>query len=502
MTKPADVVDRIKLAPDAGLVKSLGANHTLESAIADIVDNSVDAQATRVSIRLLTRDDRLAQIEILDNGRGMNDESITKALTIGHQREYVETDLGHFGMGLKASSFAHSDVLTLWSRSETAEPVGRRIRRADFSKDFSCEVLSEAAADEAAAYRKDAFGTEEGTSVVWTQLNNAYRGRNNDDAKTWVAKAEQALRSHLGLIFHRLIESGRLKIEVLKDELAHVGMAIGVPVKPIDPFAYGKTGYPGYPKELEAHTTEGDSIKLQCHIWPPKSDVTGFRIGGRSGEQFQGFFIYRKDRLLQAGGWSGLVTPSPARQLARVALEDDSATGSFVTMNAEKHGLRFEPQFEEALATAIAPDSTTFDQYLLDAEFVYSDANKRNRSRKPAIFPDKGFAPKLRRIIGKELPMIEGESLNLQWRRMPEGEFLDVNFPEKILWLNSRYRSLFVTERGSLNDAPVMKALLYLLTHHVFEGQYLGVKDRDEIALWKSVLGAAALTEAKTREEA
>lgn len=500
MTTQADVVQRIKLAPDAGLVKSLGANHTLESAVADIVDNSVDANATKVSIRLLTRDDRLVQVEILDNGRGMDDRSITKALTIGHQRDYVETDLGHFGIGLKASSFAHSDVLTLWSKSDTDKPVGRRIRRADFSKDFSCEILSEAAAAEAAAYRKEAFGTETGTSVVWTQLRTAYRGRNHDDARTWIAKTEQGLRSHLGLIFHRLIEGGRLHIEVLNDESAQVGMAIGVPVKPIDPFAYGKAGYPGYPKTLEARTGAGE-IKLECHIWPPKSDVTGYRIGGKPGEQFQGFFIYRKDRLLQAGGWSGLVTPSPARQLARVALEDDLGTGLFVTMNAEKHGLRFEPQFEDALATAAAADGTTFDQYLLDAEFVYSDANKRNRSRKPAIVPDKGFAPKLRRIIGKELPMIEGESLNLQWRRMPEGEFLDIDFPRKTLWLNSRYRSLFVTERGSLNDAPVMKALLYLLTHHVFEGQYLGVKDRDEIALWKSVLGAAALAEAKMRED-
>ena len=65
-----DVVERIQLAPDAGLVKSLGANHTLESAIADLVDNSIDAGATKVSVRLLTRDDRLAQVEVLDNGQG------------------------------------------------------------------------------------------------------------------------------------------------------------------------------------------------------------------------------------------------------------------------------------------------------------------------------------------------------------------------------------------------------------------------------------------------
>lgn len=56
----SDVVTTIKLAPDAGLVKSLGANHTLESAIADLIDNSIDAGAKNVCVRLLTRADRRA----------------------------------------------------------------------------------------------------------------------------------------------------------------------------------------------------------------------------------------------------------------------------------------------------------------------------------------------------------------------------------------------------------------------------------------------------------
>jgi hypothetical protein len=499
VTVDTDVVDRIQLAPDAGLVDSLGANHTLESAVADIVDNSVDANASRVSIRLLTEQDRLVEIEILDNGRGMGDKRITRAMTIGHKREYVETDLGHFGMGLKAASFSHSDVLTVWSRSGNKAPVGRRIRRADFSKDFSCEVLATDNAATAASARAVVFGSEEGTSITWTQIRNAYRGKNQADAREWLANAEQSLRSHLGLVFHRLIENGHLRIEVTADERDQIALAIGVPVPAIDPFGYATSGHPGYPKNLLARAA-GKSADLQCHIWPPKSDVTGFRIGGKPGESYQGFFIYRNDRLLQAGGWSGIAMPSPTRQLARVVLDDVSAIGSFVTMNPEKRGLKFEPVFEDAIEQAAAADGTTFEQFLIEAESVYVDSKKRNRSRKPAIPPDKGFAPNLRRTISKELPMIAGEALRLQWRQMPEGEFLDVDYPQRTLWLNTRYRSLFAPEGGSLNDAPVMKALLYLLTHHVFEGQYLGTKDRDEIALWKSVLGAAALTEQQMRD--
>lgn len=500
VTVPKDVVDRIKLAPDAGLVKSLGANHTLESAIADLVDNSIDAGATRVSIRLLTSNDRLTRVEVLDNGKGMDETSANAAMTIGHQRDYSDGDLGHFGMGLKAASFGHADVLTVWSACDGATPVGRRIRRADFSKDFTCEVLSVDAATDQAEDRKIVLGASGGTSIIWTDVRNVYRGRNQDEARTWLSTRNESLRSHLGVTFHRLLAAKRLEIDVLIDEVGEALPGPGIPILPIDPFGYATSGHPEYPKDLVARAGDRHAT-LRCHIWPAKSDVTGFRIGTKSGEQFQGFYIYRNHRLLQIGGWSDTATATPGRQLARVVIEDDGAIGPFVTMNPEKSGLKFEPVFHDAINKAEASDGTTFLTFLQDAESIYTEANKRKRRRKPVIRPDKGIAPAVRKRIGTELSYIDGDAVNVRWQRMPAGEFLDVDLPAKTLWLNSRYRSLFAPDGGSLNDAPVLKALLYLLTHQVFEGQHLGSRDKDDIALWKSVLGAAAATEAHMRGE-
>lgn len=498
MVDGTDIRETISLPPNAGLVKSLGAHHTLNSAIADLVDNCVDAGAVKVCIQLLTSNDRLDRVEVLDNGQGMDDAAATLALTIGHQREYVETDLGHFGIGMKAASFAHADTLTVWSQAEGSSPVGRRIRRADFSRDFSCEVLTSGAAADARSLRAAVLGSPRGTSIIWTEIRNAYQGRSATDAVAWLESAENALRAHLGTVFHRLLASGALAIDILVDDVAADESGIARPVEPIDPFGYAVPGHPGYPKKLVAEA--GDhKVAMTCHIWPAKTDITGFRVGRRTGEQLQGIFIYRNDRLLQAGGWSDIAVPSSARQLARVVLDDPSVIGTLVTMNPEKHGLRFETDFHEAIAHATADDGTTFETFLSDAEFVYTESRKRKRQRRPAIAPAKGFAPRLRKIIGSELPMIDGAELELRWRKMPEDEFLDVELDASTLWLNSRYRHLFSPERGSLNDAPVMKGLLYLLTHHVFEGQYLGAKDKDEIALWKAVLGAAARAEAQMK---
>ena len=493
-----DVVSQIRLPPDAGLVKSLGSNHTLESALADLVDNSLDASASQVTIRLLTHEDRLTRVEVLDNGRGMDEAAANRAMTLGEQRSYEAGDLGHFGMGLKAASFAHCDELSIWSATSDADPVGRRIRRVDFSKDFSCEILSTPAAAEAARARADIFGSAVGTSVIWTELRNTYQGRNKDEARIWLSNTQETLRAHLGVVFHRWISSGRLAVEVQVDDHDEFSLGIGVRVAPVDPFGYVSSGHPAYPKTLVAIAGESRA-ELSCHIWPAKSDRTGFRIGGRPGEQFQGFFVYRNDRLLQIGGWSDLANRSAKRQLARIVLDDASAIGPFLLMNPEKHGLRFEPSFHEAISHAMALDGTTFDDYLRDAEGVQVTSNRRSHSRKPAISPDKGFAPQVRRIISNELPLISGQSLRLQWRKMDPDEFLDIDFPTRTLWLNSRYRHLFSPDRGTLNDAPVLKSLLYLLTHQVFEGQHLGVKDKDDIELWKSVLGAAAAAESSMR---
>ncbi|WP_455901546.1 ATP-binding protein [Rhodococcus gordoniae] len=496
-----DVVDVIKLKPDAGFVRSLGAHHTLPSAIADLVDNSVDANSNRVVIRLLTKKDHLVQVEIVDNGRGMSETEIDKSMTLGHRREYGGSDLGHFGIGMKAASLSHSDVLTVWSLSEGSQAVGRRIRRDDFARDYSCERLTQRAASAAARRRDHIVGSKRGTSVVWTALRDGvYSGSNREEAQIWMADIERTIRQHLGVTFHRLISSGALRIEILVDEL-DAADGIGTPVAPVNPFGYPTSGRPGYPKTLVADVA-GKKVQVTCHIWPAKRDVPGFRIFGEQGQHFQGFYIYRNDRLLQIGGWSNMASKSMKRQLARVVIDDPNAVGTFLTMNPEKSGLGFEPAFKAALAVAKSKDGTTFDRYLTDAETAYSEGSKRNRRRQPVISPDRGFAPGLRRAIKAELPLKRGENLKILWKRLPRGEFIDVDFKEKTLWINQRYRPLFAPEGGSMNDSPVLKSLLFLLTHQVFEGAHLGPKDKDNIALWGAILGEAVELEQAMREGA
>jgi hypothetical protein len=111
--------------------------------------------------------------------------------------------------------------------------------------------------------------------------------------------------------------------------------------------------------------------------------------------------------------------------------------------------------------------------------------------------PGKGFDPHVRRAIARELPFLGGEEpIAIRWKGLGDDSFLQVDRETRTLWLNHRYREAVIgTARGSLNDAPLLKALLYLLTEEVFRGAYLGARDKDNLEMWQQILTAAAKTE-------
>jgi hypothetical protein len=113
------------------------------------------------------------------------------------------------------------------------------------------------------------------------------------------------------------------------------------------------------------------------------------------------------------------------------------------------------------------------------------------------VAPGKGFHPALRRVLDDELEYLTGvEPFDIRWKNLEGVIFLEVDREHRTLWLNKAYR-MAVTgdDHGSLNDAPMLKALLYLLTQEVYKGAWLGPRDKDNIELWQHVITAAARAE-------
>jgi len=82
--------------------------YTLGQSIADIVDNSYDANAKRIEVEILfdSLSDDKPYIVIFDDGNGISDEEMKSALRLGVRRNRSETELGVFGIGMKLSSLS------------------------------------------------------------------------------------------------------------------------------------------------------------------------------------------------------------------------------------------------------------------------------------------------------------------------------------------------------------------------------------------------------------
>lgn len=396
-------VSTLRIPPNPGILKAIGLNHAFESAIADLVDNSIDAGAAHVLIRFVLREGLVDRIVVVDDGEGMDAVEIDAAMQLGRPKENSAGALGHFGIGLKSGSFSQASILTVLSRRKDGQAEGRRMTREGQGSGFECEVLDRKQVEAALDEQWPSFRTQHGTVVRWDVLRTFPASADPTVTAAFIENKQNELRHHLGLVLHRLLESDRVSIaiDVFDADLGESGLVFSV--DPINPFAYIQTGLRGYPKTLWA-CLEDRKIPLECHIWPGGSDSQYFKLFGASVERFQGFFLYRNDRLLSPGGWGGVIQESKRRKLARVSANIEDHLDAF-TMSMEKTGVRMVADLVRAIEVAKSDDGTIFQDYLADAEGAFKESNKRTRRRSPIVPPGAGFHPRVKKAIQREVDL-------------------------------------------------------------------------------------------------
>lgn len=485
------IVATKRLPPDPRSLEALGRHHSLEAALAELVDNAVDARAEQVLIRFVKEDNRLCRLLIVDDGTGMSDEQIDVAMTVGGARSYAADEIGRFGLGLKAASFSRARSVLVISAAAEGAPVGRRWEEGKAKRDYICEVVDPAFARLRIA---ESLDSPTGTLVRWDAVKAFPAIDDEATVEQFLQNALGRIRTHLGMTFHRIIEAGKIQLFVGVEE---DGEDLGdLRVPPLNPFGYPRTGAAHWPKRL-CLREQGGAPALDCHVWPARSNLEEFQLDGDLVRR-QGFYCYYRDRLVQAGGWIGLRHADKQLNLARIAVDLDDRPASLLSLNPEKSGVEPGPEFWGAVGAARAADGTSFDEYVEVARGVFKDGNRRRRVRTAILPPGAGLPPKVRRSFARELPFKNEDPVDIRWARLPGEDFFEIDREGRVLRLNSRYRQALAGGRsGSLNDLPLLKSLLYLLTENIFSGQLMGPRDKDNLELWQAILTAAAEAEAQ-----
>ncbi|MEV0106230.1 ATP-binding protein [Nocardia sp. NPDC050799] len=489
------VVDTKTLPPDPSLVRSLGLHHSLTTAIADLVDNSIDAGAKHILIRLEQRGIRTVGLAVIDDGRGMDESAVDSAMTYAKKRDYGDSDLGHFGLGLKAASLSQAETLVVWSRAYGANAVGRMLNREEVGRNHAVSVLSGKQAEERLANTAAGFDTSTGTIVEWRDVYTFLSSDDPGDQASWLEQTINEIRTHLGVVLHRILATGSLAVTVQQYDLDLKAAGIPRSVEPIDPFGYRAVGASTYPRMLTV-TLPGvpEPVSAVAHIWPAAAQEDGYRLFGRPGREHQGFYFYRNDRLLQIGGWNGIAHAKPAYELGRVAIELRDDIDRFVTINPEKSGLVLAAEFDEAIRKARFDEGRGgFAEYLTDLE----DRSRQSRARKrlPVTLVEPGFGlpGSVIDVIDETVQISEAtEAIEIRWRALPLDKVFEVDLEDHRLNLNARMRDVLVGHRSrDPDDAPVLKVLFLLLMSNTFESSWLGPAERQRLDAWQEILLSA-----------
>lgn len=319
------------LPPDPQLFESMRAvGYNLHTALADVIDNSISAEATEIDIRF---DGEAPEpyVYVLDNGRGMSlDVAKTAMRLAGTNTSETRTanDLGRFGLGLKTASLSQCRRLTLVSKIESRIVALRwdLVYLAE-TRSWDLLILDDAEITGLPGVA-DLSQLDHGTLVLWQDL---------DRLAAQTAKVSQLLDSqmvdasaHLSLVFHRFLAG---------DGYPRVDMTLNlVPVEGADPFLLKSRRTQPSPVEI---VDLGDAkIAIQAFTLPfvSKMSANERKRATANGDlrDSQGFYIYRAGRLVVWGTWFRLIARADMSKLTRVKVDIPNSLDSLWSLDIKK----------------------------------------------------------------------------------------------------------------------------------------------------------------------
>jgi hypothetical protein len=286
--------------------------YSLDTALADIIDNSITAKAKTVRI-LADTAGMDPTIGIVDDGDGMDEHELFKAMRMGSQNPLDKRsldDLGRFGLGLKTASFSQCRRLTIITRKDGQTSCARwDLDQVAMEDDWLVELPSNT---------KDIPWAEElgakGTLVVWEKMDRLF-DQTEEGRQYFVRKLDDSIE-HLSLVFHRFLagEKGLRRIKLSLN---------GRDISAFDPF---RSDHPATnPGAVEKLRLGGHVVTIQAFTLPHHQKVSPAeweKFAGREGYvKNQGFYVYRAKRLIIYGTWFGLARQMELTKLARVRID-------------------------------------------------------------------------------------------------------------------------------------------------------------------------------------
>ena len=323
------------------------------TAAADIIDNSIAANATTVHVKIVLNSDGRKFVYFADNGDGMSAGTLREAMRYGAPVRPNLASLGKFGLGLKTASSSvclKFAVITRTAAGNACEKLAWDLEHVGDTN--SWEMLQEPVAG-AEKDRFDSLCGDHGTLVVWSKcdrlLSKEYENPGGSKEQQAINRIAESLKDHISLVYYRFLSSEDKRQR-------NVSIFVnGESVKPWNPF------YPGKAEQvlsdaaqlLEIEREDGtvETATVRAWILPNSRDLSPEEVKiARISNHAQGFYIHREGRVIQRGGWLGVFgSVEPHTSTLRVEFDFDHRLDDAFRVDVKKSRILFDPALEEAL---------------------------------------------------------------------------------------------------------------------------------------------------------
>jgi len=306
------LIEKASAIPEAAsMIETFRAiGYNLEAAIADIIDNSISANAKNIYVDTNWQGDKTT-ITILDDGDGMNNEQLIQAMRPGAQNPLASrniNDLGRFGLGLKTASFSQCRKLTVLSKCKDYSPVYWTWDLDYVNKTSKWELLRYIPEE----YKNVLNEKQSGTLVIWNDLDRILpigTEQNNEFALGKFTDIMEKVKYHIQMTFHRFIEEKKTKFYFWDRE-----------IKPWNPFLINEPATQAFSDDY----ISGGAL-MKGYVLPHKSRLNDEAFKNAEGINGwgaqQGFYVYRGKRLLLAGDWLGMFRKEEHYKLVRILID-------------------------------------------------------------------------------------------------------------------------------------------------------------------------------------
>ncbi|QDK41239.1 hypothetical protein DOM21_07165 [Bacteriovorax stolpii] len=352
---------KMELSPANMFLSIRGIQYAFHEAIADIVDNSVDAGATIIWVTA-----NKSEIIIADDGEGMTSAELETAIT---PWKAGQKDLkmrrgkrGKFGIGMKSASYSLGDCLEIHTKAEDSIFEFIELDRDKIAKYTKPDHLFDTINTPTELF-KSYCKNSTGTVLRITKVNK----------RKVTNTAVEQLSNLLGLVYFEPLENGELKILINNQ-----------PVKGLDPLMrklkknQSKNYYELFEKKTITVSNEDSGekaiFKIQAayvgrgNFWTEEdkknykyffkrnpTDEDTLKRGLLKLDE-QGLYIKRNGRLITLGGWHGIASTNSLMHhntSTRVMIEFDEAGDAMMGLDNTKTQLKIEEALKEKLGSYV-----------------------------------------------------------------------------------------------------------------------------------------------------